>query len=164
MCFDKLLLTKFYLCGHSLGGYICSLFTMKYQYYIEKLILLSPVGLSSNYKEIISTRLEDFLQMISFKFQKMPTSFLKAFGAILPNYIFYYICDQSKFRGLKIKVRFQYIKIIIIFILFSRKNLKLIGTLFMFFFEINQDQKKLSFSFLIKVYKLSNLLLIIMNF
>lgn len=42
---------KYYLAGHSLGGYICSLYTMKYPDEIEKLILISPAGIPERPKE-----------------------------------------------------------------------------------------------------------------
>lgn len=36
---------KYYLAGHSLGGYLSSVYALKYENEIEKLILLSPVGI-----------------------------------------------------------------------------------------------------------------------
>lgn len=36
---------KFYLAGHSLGGYVSSVYALHYPYDIEKLLLLSPVGI-----------------------------------------------------------------------------------------------------------------------
>lgn len=80
---------------------------MRYPEYIEKLILLSPVGLSSNYSEIVSTRMEDFLQAVCFKFKKTPTVMFQILGGAISNYIFNYVCDQSKFRGLKNKDEFE---------------------------------------------------------
>lgn len=41
ICTDR----KYYLAGHSLGGYLSSVYAIKYQREIEKLILLSPVGI-----------------------------------------------------------------------------------------------------------------------
>ena len=35
----------FILAGHSLGGYLASHYAMKYPHKIEKLVLLSPVGI-----------------------------------------------------------------------------------------------------------------------
>ena len=37
-------LTNFFLCGHSLGGFLASIYTTKYPQHVKKLILLSPVG------------------------------------------------------------------------------------------------------------------------
>jgi hypothetical protein len=70
---------------------------------IEKLILLSPVGLSSKYQEIKSTRLEDMLQTISFKTEKTPANLFKTFSFI-GHYIFEKICTEDKFKGLDKKV------------------------------------------------------------
>ena len=36
---------KYFLTGHSLGGYISSIYAMRYPEEIKKLLLLSPVGL-----------------------------------------------------------------------------------------------------------------------
>mmetsp|Transcript_7148 Transcript_7148/g.6236 ORF Transcript_7148/g.6236 Transcript_7148/m.6236 type:complete len:141 (+) Transcript_7148:368-790(+) len=42
---DKLgLKKKIYLAGHSLGGYVASTFALRYPQDIEKLLLISPVG------------------------------------------------------------------------------------------------------------------------
>jgi len=98
--FNVLKLTKFVLVGHSFGGYCSSLFTTHHPEMVERLILLSPVGISSNYTEIVSTKLEDFLQSVFFKQQKAPNSVYKMMGP-LANYFFNKICDRKKFRGLK---------------------------------------------------------------
>jgi pimeloyl-ACP methyl ester carboxylesterase len=46
---------KFYLVGHSFGGYICANYALKYPQNIKRLFLLSPVGISKNInREIIS--------------------------------------------------------------------------------------------------------------
>jgi cardiolipin-specific phospholipase len=37
-------LDSFYLVGHSLGGYISSLYTIKYPQRVKKLLLVSPIG------------------------------------------------------------------------------------------------------------------------
>lgn len=37
-------ITNFFLCGHSLGGYLCSVYTSKFPQQVKKLLLLSPVG------------------------------------------------------------------------------------------------------------------------
>ena len=71
---------------------------------IESLILLSPVGLSSSYSEIKSTRLEDMLQSMCFKIEKSPSSIFKILGGAYGNYIFDYVCTEDKFRGLTDKV------------------------------------------------------------
>lgn len=35
----------YYLCGHSLGGYLMSLYSLTYPENIQKLVLMSPVGI-----------------------------------------------------------------------------------------------------------------------
>lgn len=37
-------LEKFYLVGHSLGGYISSLYAIQYPERVKKLLLVSPIG------------------------------------------------------------------------------------------------------------------------
>lgn len=39
---------KFLLIGHSLGGYLCSLYTLKYPQHVSKLVLISPVGVEKS--------------------------------------------------------------------------------------------------------------------
>jgi hypothetical protein len=73
---------------------------------VEKLILLSPVGLSAIYSEIKSTRMEDLLQTMCFKTQKSPGNVFKMLGGVVSNYIFNHVCTEEKFRGLKNKVKF----------------------------------------------------------
>jgi len=36
---------KFYLAGHSLGGYVASLYALAHEHEVLKLLLLSPVGI-----------------------------------------------------------------------------------------------------------------------
>jgi pimeloyl-ACP methyl ester carboxylesterase len=97
-------LEKLFLCGHSFGGYISGLFTIKYPEMVDKLILLSPVGVSPRYVEIESTKLEDFMQSFFFKVKKSPSFGYKSFGFV-SNAVFNYVCE-GKFKGLqKIKVK-----------------------------------------------------------
>ncbi len=72
---------------------------MKYSSEIIQLILISPVGLSAKYKEIVSSRMEDFLQEVCFKIKKTPNSLLKIFAGA--NFLFDFLCDKTKFRGLE---------------------------------------------------------------
>lgn len=39
-------LSSFFLCGHSLGGYVASAYTLKFPSRVLKLILLSPAGIT----------------------------------------------------------------------------------------------------------------------
>ena len=41
----------YYVCGHSLGGYLMSLYSLTYPENIQKLILMSPVGLPERPEE-----------------------------------------------------------------------------------------------------------------
>ena len=43
-------ITDFYLAGHSWGGYMVGNYACKYHSHIKKLLLLSPVGISSELK------------------------------------------------------------------------------------------------------------------
>lgn len=43
---------KFYLIGHSLGGYLCSLYTLKYPQHVSKLVLISPVGVERSIYDV----------------------------------------------------------------------------------------------------------------
>lgn len=36
---------KVYLCGHSLGGYVSTVYSLRHPEDVEKLVLLSPVGI-----------------------------------------------------------------------------------------------------------------------
>ncbi|KAI8813069.1 Alpha/Beta hydrolase protein [Cladochytrium replicatum] len=38
-------LEKMVLCGHSMGGYVCASYALKYPQRVERLVLLSPIGL-----------------------------------------------------------------------------------------------------------------------
>ena len=40
-------LKDFILAGHSFGGYVCGLYACKYHHNIRKLLMLSPLGVSS---------------------------------------------------------------------------------------------------------------------
>jgi pimeloyl-ACP methyl ester carboxylesterase len=41
-------LSRFVLAGHSMGGYLCTKYALKYPTYIEGLVLLSPAGIQSH--------------------------------------------------------------------------------------------------------------------
>lgn len=57
---------------------------------VKALILLSPVGLSSNYAVIESTKIEDFIQTLSFQTKSPPTELFKSLGFI-SSFIFDYV-------------------------------------------------------------------------
>jgi len=98
-CYKKLKLESFILVGHSFGAYVSSLFSLRHPEMIERLILLSPVGISSNYCEIISTKLEDLLQNVFWQMKKPPASAYQMFGG-LAHILFNKICDKKKIKGL----------------------------------------------------------------
>ena len=87
---DQLGLNEFFLLGHSFGGYLSSLFTLQYQNMVKALILLSPVGLSSNYSPIVSTEIEDLIQSISYSTKFPPTELFNNLG-YFSNFIFDFI-------------------------------------------------------------------------
>ena len=44
-------ITNFFMCGHSLGGFISTLYTIKYPHHVKKLFLISPIGFSEKPKD-----------------------------------------------------------------------------------------------------------------
>jgi len=64
---------KFSIMAHSFGGYVSLLFSMRFREMIEKIVLLSPVGLSNKYYDIESTTIEDWIQKICYKIEKSPS-------------------------------------------------------------------------------------------
>ena len=110
---DKLGLEEFFLVGHSFGGYISSLITLKYKYMVKALILLSPVGLSSNYSPIESTPIEDLLQSISYSTKSPPSELFNTLG-YFSNFLFDFIF-RRKLQNLDNQVNL-YIKFINLFI------------------------------------------------
>ncbi|ODQ78382.1 hypothetical protein BABINDRAFT_162619 [Babjeviella inositovora NRRL Y-12698] len=50
---------KFVLIGHSMGGYLSSCYAMKYELRVEKLILVSPVGVERNTSSILEVESSD---------------------------------------------------------------------------------------------------------
>lgn len=101
-CFQILNLEKFILLGHSFGGYISCLFTIRYSYMIDRVILLSPVGMSSKYVDIVSTKMEDFFQRLMYKQESSPFLIFKLFGEV-SNKIFNHF-SKTKFSSIKVKV------------------------------------------------------------
>jgi len=51
-------ITNFFMCGHSLGGFISTLYTIKHQQHVKKLFLISPVGFSEKPKDFDVKRIE----------------------------------------------------------------------------------------------------------
>lgn len=37
-------ITDFFLCGHSLGGYLSAIYATKFPQHVKKLLMLSPIG------------------------------------------------------------------------------------------------------------------------
>ena len=72
---------------------------------VEKLVLLSPVGLSDKYYDIKSTTIEDWLQKFCFKIEKTPSKLFKNLGGFFSNLIFNSVVTKDKFKGLTDKVR-----------------------------------------------------------
>jgi pimeloyl-ACP methyl ester carboxylesterase len=91
------------LLGHSFGGYLAALYAVRHINMVEKLILISPVGISTSYVNITSTRIEDMLQYLFFKSEMTAPTFYKYLG-IGGSFLFNKICTQEKFKGLKNKV------------------------------------------------------------
>jgi len=51
-------ITNFFMCGHSLGGYMATIYAIKYPQHVKKLFLISPVGFSEKPKDFDIKRLE----------------------------------------------------------------------------------------------------------
>ena len=78
------------LLGHSFGGYISSLFTLRYPEMINNLILLSPIGISSTYDEYKKfNKIENFIRQLCYKFNIPPSTgldFLGLFKRVAMNF------------------------------------------------------------------------------
>ena len=61
-------ISKMILCGHSMGGYISVAYCEKYPQYVEKLILLSPVGVPTATPQQIQRRTQ-FLNQYPYRFK-----------------------------------------------------------------------------------------------
>ena len=51
-------ITDFFMCGHSLGGYMAAIYSIKYPQHVKKLFLISPVGFSEKPKDFDIKRIE----------------------------------------------------------------------------------------------------------
>jgi len=91
---DTLNLDKFTLCGHSFGGYVSGLFTIKYPDYVNKLIFLSPVGISSEITSISTNHLEDMVHKLLYNLRGPPTIGFKMFG-FFSNICFHFLMDHK---------------------------------------------------------------------
>jgi len=87
---DTLNLISFTLIGHSVGGYISGLFSMKYPHMVENLVLLSPVGLSSSYIKLkIENPIEDFMKRFFYQVRSPPS-----FGYKILNIFSSYVLNK----------------------------------------------------------------------
>jgi cardiolipin-specific phospholipase len=51
-------LDEFYLVGHSLGGYLSSLYAIRFPKHVTKLLLVSPVGFTEKIEDFDIRRIE----------------------------------------------------------------------------------------------------------
>jgi cardiolipin-specific phospholipase len=51
-------ITNFFMCGHSLGGYMAAIYSIKHPQHVKKLFLISPVGFSEKPKDFDIKRIE----------------------------------------------------------------------------------------------------------
>ena len=115
--FSKLHLKKSILLGHSFGGYLAGLFTIKYPDYVTNLVLVSPLGLTPVFKEISNgNMIENLISTLAFKLKKGPNDGMKILG-ILSYPIFSKYCERTKFKGLneeeyRVLKEFLYIQIL----------------------------------------------------
>jgi cardiolipin-specific phospholipase len=91
---DALNLDKFTLCGHSFGGYVSGLFSIKYPDHINKIIFLSPVGISSEITSISTNAVEDMVHKLFYNLRGPPTIGFKMFG-FFSNVCFHYLMDHK---------------------------------------------------------------------
>jgi cardiolipin-specific phospholipase len=91
---DALNIEKFTLLGHSFGGYISGIFTAKYPENVNKLILLSPVGIGTEMANISTSPVEDFIHKMLYKMKGPPTIGYKCLG-IFSNFFFDFVIDHK---------------------------------------------------------------------
>jgi len=91
---DQLNVDKFTLLGHSFGGYVSGLFTVKYPDCVNKLILLSPVGIGTEITSISTNPIEDVMHKLLYKLQGPPTIGYKCFG-IFSNVCFNFLMNSK---------------------------------------------------------------------
>jgi len=70
---------------------------------VEKLILVSPIGMSGSYLSITTNMVEDLMQYLFFKSEMTAPTFYRYLG-LVGSYLFNYYVTQDRFKGLTIKV------------------------------------------------------------
>ena len=99
---DTLKIEKFTLLGHSFGGFIAGLYSIRYPESVKKLIFLSPVGIGSEVASISTNPLEDFVHKYLYKIGGPPTIGYKFFG--LFSYLTFDVLMDSKCKKMTQKV------------------------------------------------------------
>ncbi len=92
---DNLGINRVNFVSHSFGGYITGLFAINYPHLIDSIILISPVGVTSCYSEIISSKSEDRIQKLMYLIGYPPSKAFKIIpfsGGILEKMI----CNNIK--------------------------------------------------------------------
>lgn len=82
-------LEEFVLIGHSLGGYLSTLYAIKYPEKVKKLILLSPVGIPERTGENISVTGHEFPKWFSSVWNSSytPQWFIRSMGPMGPRFV-----------------------------------------------------------------------------
>ena len=91
-------ISKFTLLGHSFGGFIAGLYSIKHSESVKKLIFLSPVGVGFEKASISTNPLEDFVHKYLYKVGGPPTIGYKFFGLI--SYFTFDVLMNSKCKNM----------------------------------------------------------------
>ena len=75
---EKINVEKFHFISHSFGGYMSSLYSIKFPQKVLSLTLLSPIGITSSYIEYFSTPTEEFMQKMMYMLNLTPTEGFKS--------------------------------------------------------------------------------------
>ncbi|CAG9332200.1 unnamed protein product [Blepharisma stoltei] len=121
VCRQYLGLEKMILCGHSFGGYIAGCYTEEHPDRVEKLILISPAGVSK-VKENEPVKKLSFFQNLLHKFSHYlwrknitPATILRKIGPFGKKFVNHYL--TGSFRGWKeeelalVKIYFQQVNL-----------------------------------------------------
>eukprot|EP00834_Sanchytrium_tribonematis_P004755 NODE_252_length_11723_cov_1.965933.p4 type:complete len:339 gc:universal NODE_252_length_11723_cov_1.965933:63-1079(+) len=92
----KLNLKKLILCGHSFGGYLCTVYALKYPENVERLVLISPVGFAE--KPLQNFRIPPKFIEICWNFNVTPQTLLRFMGPI--SYLVVSLMTTNRFKNI----------------------------------------------------------------
>lgn len=76
---NEMKLDKFYLLGHSLGGFLAAVYALEYPQHVDKLILAAPVGIAP-WKIELNTLFKRFIGFLVWDLEVTPQRILRALG------------------------------------------------------------------------------------